>query len=482
MIDRMTDSLSRRHFAYAAAGSAALAQSARGASERMGIGFIGVGIRGFGGHVRRAALLKEFGAAVDLAAVCDVYSLHRERAADYIAEQTGVAPKAYRDYRDLLADDSIDAVFIGTPDHWHARMTLDALAAGKHVYCEKPMTRTIEEAFAVVDAWKASGKVMSVGVQSTSLPVWNKANELIRAGKLGKIVQFQTEYYRNANHGQWRNRPITMEMTPQTIDWDRWLGKEEGLAPDMPFDRAVYVQWRAYWPFGAGLYTDLFVHRTTSMLKAVGLGLPGRVTGAGGIFLEYDGREVPDVATVVADYNEGAQLLVTASMVSAGAPIRQIIRGHLGSFVFGNGAKFTGFDFVPESERAIGRVLQPERIEAGGIEDDVRGHMKNFVDAARAGDPSAVNNPPDLGANAVVTINLGAKSYREGKVFFLDPETRRISDADPGWSKKWEAMSRNRAKPNHVPGWSAGDTGSLIVPPEHMKIAGPWLDGKDPAR
>ena len=481
MICLMTDSVSRRHFVRAAAGAAALAQAARGANERARIGFIGVGARGFGGHVKRTALLKEFGAAIDLAAVCDIYSVHRERAVNYIAEQTGVAPQGYHDYRDLLGDDSIDAVFIGTPDHWHAKMTIAALAAGKHVYCEKPMTKTIDEAFAVVDAWKASGKVMSVGVQSTSLPVWNKANALIRAGKLGKVVQFQTEYYRNTNHGQWRNRRITMEMTPQTIDWDRWLGKEEGLAPDMPFDRAVYVQWRAYWPFGAGLYTDLFVHRTTTMLKATGLGLPGRVTGAGGIFLEYDGRDVPDVATVVADYNEGAQLIVSASMVSAGAPLKQVIRGHLGSFVFGDGARFTGFDFVPESERAIGRVLPPERIEADAIEDDARSHMRNFVDAVLAEDPDAVNNPPDLGANAVVTINLGARSYREGKVFFVDPATRRISTDDPGWSKKWESMSRNRSKPNHLPGWEAGDTGSLIVPPEQMKIAGPWVDGKDPA-
>lgn len=480
-MNSMSGALSRRNFVHAAAASVALSQAARGANERARIGFVGVGARGFGGHVRRVAMLKEFGAAVDLAAVCDVYSTHRDRAVNYIKEQTGVEPKGYHEYRDLLGDNAIDAVFIGTPDHWHAKMAIDALKAGKHVYCEKPMTKTVAEAFAVVDAWKASGKVMGVGVQSTALPAWTKANELIRAGKLGKVVQFQTEFYRNSNHGQWRNRPITLDMTPQTIDWERWLGTNEGLAPEIPFDRAVYIQWRAYWPFGAGLYTDLFVHRTTSMLKATGLGLPGRVTGAGGIFLEYDGRDVPDVATVVADYNEGAQLVVTASMVSAGAPIKQIIRGHLGSFVFGNGESFTGFDFVPESERAVGRILEPERIEAGEVEDTSRAHMENFVNAVLADDPSAVNNPPDMGAAAVTAINLGARSYREGKVFFVDPETRRISTEDPGWAKKWESMSHNRSQPNHLPGWQAGTAGSLIVPPEQMKIAGPWIDGNDPA-
>lgn len=479
---RMSNQVSRRNFVRVAAGATALSQVAQGANDRARIGFIGVGSRGFGGHVKKVALLKEFGANIDLAAVSDIYSGHRDRAVTYINEQTGTTPKTYHDYREMLGDDSIDAVFIATPDHWHATMAIAALKAGKHVYCEKPMTKTIEEAFAVVDAWKASGKVMGVGVQSTSLPAWTKANELIRAGKLGKVVQFQTEFYRNSNVGQWRNRAITMDMTPDTVDWDRWLGKEEGLAPDMPFDRAVFVQWRAYWPFGAGLYTDLFVHRTTSMLKATGLGLPARVTGAGGIFMEYDGRDVPDVATVVADYNEGVQFLITASMVTAGTPIKQLIRGHLGSFVFGNGEQFTGFDFVPETERATGQVLEPERIEAGEVEDTSRAHMGNFVDAVLANDPSAVNNPPDMGANAVTTINLGARSYREGKVFFIDPATRRISTSDPGWSKKWEEMSRNRARPNHLPGWHAGDTGSLITPPEQMNIAGPWIDGKDPAQ
>jgi hypothetical protein len=229
------------------------------------------------------------------------------------------------------------------------------------------------------------------------------------------------------------------------------------------------------------MYTDLFVHRTTSMLKATGLRLPGRVVGAGGIFYEYDGRDVPDVATVVADFNEGVQLIITASMVTAATPIKQIIRGHTGSFVFGNGEAFTGFDYVPEAKSVTGdATLQAGRIEVGEVKNTTQAHLSNFLDAVRAGDPAMCNNPPDLGAAAVTTVNLGARSYREGKVQFLNPETREISTVDPGWSKKWEEMSRAGAEPNHVPGWRAGDRGSRLETLEHMRLGGPWVNGKAP--
>ena len=204
---------------------------------------------------------------------------------------------------------------IATPDHWHAKQTIDALAAGKHVYCEKPMTHTIDEALAVLKAWKESGQVMQVGVQSTSLPVWKAINERHqrRRPRQGAAVPDRVlpQLRRAASGG---TTSSAEDMTPKNIDWKMFLGTEFGLAPDMPFDRAVYGQWRCYWPFGSGMFTDLFVHRTTSMLLATGLRFPGRVVGAGGIYLEYDGRDVPDVATVVADFPEGVQGLVTATM------------------------------------------------------------------------------------------------------------------------------------------------------------------------
>ncbi|KAA5541471.1 Gfo/Idh/MocA family oxidoreductase [Roseiconus nitratireducens] len=486
---------SRRSFLKAgAAGATAAAvampqrvQAAPKANERMRIGFIGPGGRGFGAHVKTLCNLHAEGRNIDLVGVAEVYETQRDKVADFIKEKTGTDPARYVDYRDMIAKENLDAVCIGTPDHWHHKQTVDALAAGLNVYCEKPMTKTVEEAFDVESKWRESGKVMQVGVQSTSLPVWNEIRALLQDGVLGKVLGFQTEYFRNSNVGQWRYYKLVPDMSPKKIDWDRWLGKGEGLAPEMPFDRAVYKQWRRFWPFGSGMFTDLFVHRTTSMLKATGLRIPGRVVGAGGIYLEYDGRDVPDVATVVADFNEGVQGLVTATMCNQESRVNQLIRGHYGTFALGNGEGFDGFEFIPERRQVTTqgdsgrRRFEAETIATEPVKNTTHAHFANFLDACEAGDPSMCNNPPDLGAAAMAVVNLGAQSYRKGHVYFVDSDSREISTTDPGWAKKWEAKSAARQSPNHIPGWNAGEFGSRLDEPTYMDQAGPWIDGQDPA-
>lgn len=479
--------VSRRVFLAASGAGAVLAAlpshaaSTVGPNDRLRIGFIGVGGRAQE-HLKSAITVQNSDQTVEIASVCDVFNRRLDEAVDTVAKGVGKKPNRCSDYRDILADDSIDAVLIATPDHWHARQTIDALNAKKHVYCEKPMTHTVEEALAVKKAWEDSGHVMQVGVQSTSLPIWKKINERICDGGLGKVLQYQTEFFRNSDVGQWRYYPLSEDMTPSNINWKMFLGTELGLAPDMPFDRAVYGQWRCYWPFGSGMFTDLFVHRTTSMLLATGMRFPGRVVGAGGIYLEYDGRDVPDVATVVADFPEGVQGTVTATMCSANTPIRQLIRGHFGSVVLGNGEEFTGYDFIAERpEVTHDRSYKDERVEIGGIPNTSLAHFKNFVDAVRAGDPSKVNCSPELGAAAMVIVKLGARSYREGKVFHFDPAAMRISDGNNSWAKGWENMSQARAVPKHVPGWHAGNTGSTLIPKPYQSLEGPWVNGVDPA-
>src|SRR6185312_7105097 len=128
------------------------------------------------------------------------------------------------DYRKVLANKDVDAVVIATPDHWHARQTIDAMEAGKDVYCEKPMTHTIDEARRVAETVKKTKQIMTVGVQSTSDPRWRMANDLITAGKIGHVLQGQTSYYRNSSMGQWRYYSLTNDMTPQSIDWKMFLG------------------------------------------------------------------------------------------------------------------------------------------------------------------------------------------------------------------------------------------------------------------
>ncbi|MDZ4853070.1 MAG: Gfo/Idh/MocA family oxidoreductase [Pirellulaceae bacterium] len=489
-------------------GTVAQPQKTRAASAngKIRIGFIGPGGRGFGAHVKTLSTLCAEGQPIELVSVCDVFSEHRDRAADHIRDNNKNTPTQYIDFREMIAKEDLDAVCIGTPDHWHAKQAIESMQAGLDVYCEKPMTKTVEEALEVLKVWRKTGRVMQVGVQSTSLPLWPEVNKLLREGKLGKVLMYQTEFFRNSEMGQWRYYKLTPGMTPKNIDWKTWLGVEDGLADTRTFDREVYAQWRRFWPFGSGMFTDLFVHRTTSMLKATGLRFPGRVVGAGGIFIEYDGRDVPDVATVVSDFNEGVQGMVTATMACQETPIQQLIRGHNGSLVFGNevkeemedvdgkkfmtkrfvasnGEQFDRYQFVPERPQVTGNSkLKLETVEVGQVKDTTYDHFKNWIEAMVAKDPQKCNNPVDLGAAAITNVLLGARSYREGKVYHFNADDLTIHDGDSSWAKKWEAKSHAREKPNHIPGWAGGDTGSLLNDPEWMSLAGPWADGKDPAK
>jgi predicted dehydrogenase len=469
----------------AAAGVAVRSTSAApapGPNGRLRIGFIGMGER-CDVHVDSAIRLQNEAEQVEIAAVCDVFNRYRVEAVAKVRTGVKHEPKVFTDYRDLLADDSIDAVCIATPDHWHARQTLDALAAGKHVYCEKPMTHSVEEALAVLRAWRDSGLVMQVGVQSTQVPAWHDARRRICDGQLGKVLQYQTEFFRNSSMGQWRYYELAADMTPKNIDWKMFLGTELGLAPDMPFDRARFAQWRCYWEFGAGMFTDLFVHRTTSMLLATGLRFPGRVVGAGGIYLEYDGRDVPDVATIIADFPEGVQGLVNATMCCENTAIKQSIRGHHGSFVFGNGEVFEGFDFVAERPQVtLDSKIKDERIDLGPVAEDTSfSHFKNFCDAAAAGKPGMVACSPELATPAMIIVKLGALSYRQGKVYHFDADKLAVTDGDASWATRWEELSERRGPAHHVAGWRAGDKGSVLIPEPYQKLEGPWIDGVDPA-
>ena len=494
--------VSRRSFLKGSAATATvLATSAsshaagavRGANEAIRVGYIGVGGR-CRSHIRRILdMTKEGRKDVRAVAVCDVFNRHRDETAaeiDGVNEAAGHKTKCkkFADYRELLADKDIDVVCIATPDHWHAKMTIDAFEAGKDVYCEKPMVKTIEEGYAVVDARKRNDRVMQVGVQSTSDPIWSAANKQIVNGRIGKVVQAQTHFYRNSSLGQWRYYKLTEDMTPKNIDWNMWLGYKFGLAAKVAFDRARYFQWRCYWDYGGGMFTDLFVHRTTRFMKAMGVREPRRVVGAGGIYLEYDGRDVPDVATVVGDFDEGCQLIVTASMVNNYA-IEECIRGHNGTIIFHEGE---GFEIKPQEFRdrptntaEKGPASEPEFIKPEGMpgrrnDGQTRAHWENFLQCVRDRNPET-NNPPELGAAAFTMISMGMISYREGRCLFFDKDKRQAVNADSSWARVWQERSRLRGKPSHVRGWKAGDTGSVLYPKDYQSLEGPWINGKDPA-
>jgi predicted dehydrogenase len=253
----------------------------------------------------------------------------------------------------------------------------------------------------------------------------------------------------------------------------------------MPFDRAVYGQWRCYWPFGGGMFTDLFVHQTTHMISAMGVRYPARVVGAGGIYLEYDGRDVPDVATVVADYNEGCQLIITATMINR-YPIEEIIRGHLGTIKFMK----KGFEIIPDNpESAPGMPSRLEEAIPGqyvdcnppeGPDADTAALWENFLQCVRSRNRHTLSTP-ELGAAAFTTVAMGVQSYRKGQALYWGKEQRQPVLADARWASNWEKRSKNRGKPNQIIGWHAEEKGSLLEPPSYQKLEGPWINGKDPA-
>jgi predicted dehydrogenase len=499
----------RRDFLRSSAsGAAALSLAAArwapgrvlGANDRIGVAFLGTGIR-CQAHINVVNQIKQENHSVLPVAVCDVWDGNKQvlrnggKGLYPSAEKCGLDPHdtvhVTKDYRRILDLKEVDVVCIATPDHWHARMALDAAAAGKDIYCEKPMTRTIAEAHALVDGVKQANRVMTVGVQSMADPRWRMAYELIRDGKIGHVAQAQTSYYRNSLNGQARFHMLSRDMTPKTIDWDMFLGHafhvvgDEPLAPALPFDRAMFAQWRCYWPFGSGFMTDLFAHQTTHMIAAMGVGYPARVVGAGGIYMEYDERDVPDVATVVADYDEGCQLVVSSAMIS-GYPLEEVIRGRLATIKFVK----DGFEMiagVPRNGSADTRRLEDpihgEYVDCHGpkgVDADTKALWIDFLAKVRSRDRETLCTP-ELAAAALTTMLMGVQSYRWGQILFWDMEARRPVPADASWAARWEQRSKRRGAPNQINGWKGGNAGSILEPPNYMALAGPWVGGKDPA-
>mgnify|MGYP002783844623 CR=1 FL=1 len=233
-----------------------------------------------------------------LVAACDIYTGRLER----MKEVYGKDILATRDYREVLARPDIDSVIIATPDHWHGQISVDALKAGKHVYCQKPMVQKIEQAYPVIEAFQKSGKVFQVGSQYVSSPIYNKAKELIAKGVLGELNMVEAWLDRNSALGAWQYS-IPHDASPQTVDWDRFLGS----APKRPFEAMRLFRWRNYRDYGTGVAGDLFVHLISGLHHATGAVGPNRIYATGGIRYWNDGRDVPDVMLATLDYPKTAQ-------------------------------------------------------------------------------------------------------------------------------------------------------------------------------
>src|SRR5664280_2896760 len=275
----MAYELNRRDFLKAAAIAAGPAViSAQGANEKVNIGWIGVGTRGYAGlDWLHTAAANE----VQITAICDTYQGYIARALDRMQTVWGNKPKTFVDYRDLLADKSIDAVYIMTPEHLHHDMAIAALEAGKHVYLEKPLAHTIEEGWDIVKAWEKAGKICQVGTQNRSSMLYKTAKEWIAKGMIGEVHYARAFWYRNSapNAPAWRY-VIPPGVNEQNTDWNRFLGP----APKRPWDKRRYFQWRLYWDYSGGISTDLLVHQTDIINFMLDKTLPKSCMASGGIY------------------------------------------------------------------------------------------------------------------------------------------------------------------------------------------------------
>ncbi|MCD6365200.1 MAG: Gfo/Idh/MocA family oxidoreductase [Planctomycetes bacterium] len=403
-----------------------------GANDKIRIGTIGVGGRGT--HVsRRFAEIGEETGLCEMAAVCDVYqkrvTQNKER----------LHCDGYLDYRQLLARDDIDVVYIATPDHWHATMAIEAMKAGKDVYLEKPMCHTIEEAKKLVDTVKETGRVLQVGSQTTSADQWYKAKKAIADGMIGEMIMSQGSYHRNSRNGEW-NWPIDPEAGPagsgeEHIDWEMWLGP----APERPYDPDRYFRFRKYWDYSGGIATDLFYHVVAPLnICWDEPQFPYKVMAGGGIYVFHD-REVPDTFHLIGEYKKGHSLVLSSSMANS-QHIPGTIRGHLGTVIMVEHGQFERYSpyitVRPESAgRGNRRVIGESYAEKWGTVDIqipvkkgdmVRDHILNFLECVHTRKKPHLD--VETGAKAQVLITMAVESYRQGKILYFDEANWKVLD------------------------------------------------------
>ena len=404
---------SRRGFLAAGGAVAAAAITAKsyarviGANDRIRVAFIGAG--GMGDNHLSAYIDTKEADNLEAVAVADCWLTRASQGAQKIT-----APHAYNDYRRVLERDDIDYVTIATPEHWHSAMTIEALDSGKAVYCEKPLTHTIEEALAVVKKQQETKLPLQVGVQGMSDDSYRTAAAAIDAGLLGKVVQAQIEYVRRYDEqGPFREPTVTDTMPqPPDLEWDVWLGH----APKVAWNPHHYHEWRCYSAYSGGVATDLFIHRITRIMRACNLLFPSRVVGMGGIWQWDDGRDLPDNFEMVCEYPRGMSVYCLGTM-SNRVGVDHLIRGYRATLYF------TPTGWVAKDKD--GKVLESHN-KTGA--EDIRLHHTNLHNHLRAGE--ALNCPPELGLAGVVAVCMANESWRTGRMMAWDETNQKMTPAD----------------------------------------------------
>jgi len=418
----MADELKRRDFirsglaAAATTGPAVI--SARGQNNKITLGWIGVGTRGNAGI---EWLKKAAPDDIHFKAVCDTYDGYIARAKDRVKTVWGNMPETYKDYRDLLADKSIDAVFIMTPEHLHRDMTIAALKAGKHVYIEKPLAHTIEEGWDIIKVWKQSGKIVQVGTQNRSSALYKKAKEWVEKGMIGDVHYVRAFWYRNSapNNPAWRYY-IPDDTNPSNTDWARFLGP----APKRPFDKRRYFQWRLYWDYSGGISTDLLVHQTDIVNFMLSKTVPSTCVASGGIYRwtdPDDDRDTPDTFSAIYEYPDKLQINYSCYFGNVRQGYGEQLMGNEGTIEVLNRQDI---NFYPEDYRGVPPAVKNKpAIHLNGLKDfnevdGVNTHFRNFVQAILG--KEKVIAPPDVGQQAAISGHMATLAYKNGRKIVWD--------------------------------------------------------------
>ncbi len=435
----MTSRFSRRNFMQMGAGTAlhsalpgrhfllAAQQqlTAAPAGEPVRYGSIGLGIQG--SNLLRAAVALPGGRPV---AAADLYDGRHTLAREIAGQQI----RTTRNYRELLEDPTIEAVIVAVPDHAHREVAVDALAAGKDVYCEKPMSHSVADGAAMVRAVEGGRNFVQVGSQRVSSALFLQAKALFDAGEIGDLLQVELALGRNSPGGAWEY-PLLPDLSPATLDWTAWLGR----ATQRPFDPAVFHRWRCFHEYGTGMAGDLMVHLVSGMQCVTGINaMPDQAYSVGGIRRWRDGRNMPDVQTTTFLYGQ-VPVQVRLTLGSETPEMTRILGSH-GTIEVTNSSvtltRQTGVDRSPDyglsgwpaaahtayekqwhAEHDPELLLHPlDEVTTwhGPTWDDLHPHLANFFVSVRTRKPPVEDVV--FGHHAAGACHMANLSYFEGRV------------------------------------------------------------------
>lgn len=382
----MSYQLDRRSFIVASGLTALASARVLGANDTLRVGVIGAG-----GRMNDLLNAADKAGNYQIAAVSDVYGPRREA----VKQRSNGTATTHVDYRELL-EQSLDVVIIASPDHWHVRMAVDAIAAGKDVYLEKPVTHTVEEGATLTHAVRSSKKILQCGMQQRSWSHFHDAVELIQGGSLGRVPQVRTYWWQN--YLAWRNRKA---VDVQALDWKRWLGS----APDQPFSEEKFYVWRWYWNFGGGAMTDLFTHWIDVAHWAMKSDLPthAQILADKSIFTQWD---CPDTIQAAVRY-PGFDVVYEGMMASSIDDGGLEFRGTEATLKINRGG------FAVYREGVSGR--ENPVVKADSFRDGTIDHMQNFFDCVKSRkEPNAPVETGVAAARAGQIVNLAYQ--RSGQI------------------------------------------------------------------